>query len=153
MTLRIASRVRPSVAPTGNAARISCGLLIGFRDAGSVWVERSLACVNAAPLEARSVSFEIDPRVLVNVRRSLTSTPQSIVGFYYTNPSGQRTLGSRDCDLLANWPDMILLLHGPENEAGESLQGWWRPSGAEKPTELDIEIVKMRESSLLVCPE
>lgn len=155
MTLRIASRVETSVAPQGTSGvqRVGCGLLIGYMDSTGVWVERSLPCVNAAPPESRGDSFEIDPRVLVNVRRSLEATPQSIVGFYYTNLSGSRSIGERDRDLLRTWPGMVLLLHGPPGEAGEPLQAWCRSRDADEPEELEIEVVQMRESSLLVCPE
>ena len=155
MTLRIASRVRTAIATqsAGSPSRVGCGLLIGFREGGAAWVERSLPCVNAAPPESRAESFEIDPRVLVNVTRSLVSTPQSIVGFYYTNLSGSRTLGERDRELLELWPNTALLVHGPADSHGETLQAWWRSPDSEEASELGIEIVKMRESSLLVCPE
>ena len=106
MTVRIAERVRTAISKqaASTAPAVGCGLLVGYCEAGQPWIVRSLRCVNAAQPAERTTRFEIDPRVVVNVRRSLRETPHAphaILGFYYTDRVGSVDLGARDLEHFA----------------------------------------------------
>jgi|SRR5690606_40447667 len=150
----MATRVADSVWQHANATHplTACGLLIGRTTERGLWVERTLRCVNLVPSEAKVGTFEIDPRVMVNVTRSLGSSPNRIVGFYRSGGEPLAQPAAGDLALLEAWPDAVLVIQGERMLDGGGLRAWGR-SGGKQVMELEIAVVEPPRARLLVCPE
>lgn len=132
-------------------AEIACGLLLGWREGATCWVDRALVCRNAAP--DRHSGFAIDPGVLLNVRRSLETSALSIVGFYYTGGYGREGVPGEptplDLDNLRRWPEMVWLIALP---MGQSARAWWMDPGGVAPREISIFTASSR-LAFASCPD
>ncbi|MGQ0561583.1 MAG: M67 family metallopeptidase [Gemmatimonadota bacterium] len=127
ISIELDARVRARIGGNVSAAgpREACGLLAGYVEAGCVRVRRALPCRNVAPAEARGHRFEIDPRAVLNVRRALRPTGQSIVGFYHSHPDGSLRPSLTDMEYLCLWPDTVwLIVSGRAGSAGD-MRAWW----------------------------
>lgn len=154
MRVRFAERAVAAVGEhiAGSGVAVACGLLIGRRDEQGELVERTLRCFNAAPAGARDTMFEIDPRVLVNVRRSLAATGGTILGVYYGGRGNGGMPTERDHLHLRLWPYTTLLI-GTAGAPAAGLRAWRRESEAAEAAEIEIELVPTPPPSMLVCPE
>src|SRR5690554_3457562 len=81
----------------------ACGILVGRVGSEGVLITRSVPCRNQAPAEERHHRFSIDPRAVINVRRTLRGTPESIVGFYHSHTDGRAVPSSLDLDHIRLW--------------------------------------------------
>ena len=117
-----ALRIAPSdLAAIRAAARAAlpleaCGLLVGTE---ADRVSRVEAAANVAAEPARR--FEIDPRQLLALHRSLRGTTERLIGHWHSHPLGPPVPSV--CDLeMAHDPEMIWLLVDPKDDTARA----WR---------------------------
>lgn len=82
----------------------ACGLLVG--PAGD-WVSRVEPAANVAAEPSRR--FEIDPRQLLALHRSLRGTPERLIGHWHSHPAGPAVPSACDREMAFD-PDMVWLL-------------------------------------------
>jgi len=93
----------------------ACGLLVGHRlPNGTVEVTRVHASANLRP---QRTSFEIDPRLWVDLSRALGKGPHQIVGLYHSHPDGPAQPSA--VDLRAAWGEELVWLIVAVAGAGE----------------------------------
>lgn len=130
----------------------ACGLLIGRVDAEGVLVTRSVPCPNQAPAEERHHRFVIDPRAVLNVRRTLRGTPESIIGFYHSHPDGRAVPSVLDLEHIRLWPETVWLIVPMVREEAHQPRAWWLDAGEEEVRELAVRVAAVR-SARVFCPE
>lgn len=131
----------------------ACGMLIGVADGDGVRVTRALACPNVAALEERGHRFEIDPRAVINVRRALRGTAESVVGFYHSHPSAEAAPSASDMVSIRLWPETLwVIVPVQDGEAGEPRAWWLDEAGAPAARELAVR-VPPPPARLVACPE
>jgi proteasome lid subunit RPN8/RPN11 len=128
-----------------------CGLLIGTVDEDRVRVTRALACPNVAPVDERTHRFEIEPRVVINVRKSLRGRRESIVGFFHTHPDVEAAPSPTDLQFQTLWPETLWLIVPVFGGTPGEPRGWWLEEAAITPIELPVE--QVRPALLATCPE
>jgi proteasome lid subunit RPN8/RPN11 len=128
-----------------------CGLLIGRIEAEQVVVTRVLACPNVAPAEERGHRFQIDPRVVINVRRSLRGRSESIVGFFHSHPDAEAEPSRTDLEYLRLWPETLWLIVPVHEGTPAEPRGWWLDEWESEPREVPVE--QARPAALATCPE
>ena len=86
-----------------------CGLLIGHDiDDGGIEVVRVAMSENVEPGDRRS-RFEIDPRLLIALRRDLRGARDRIVGHYHSHPDHPARPSAHDAERA--WePEMVWLI-------------------------------------------
>lgn len=142
----------------GHAARAwpheACGLLIGRVDGTHVFVTRALPCPNQAPLEERHHRFSIDPRAVINVRRSLRGTGESIVGFYHSHTDGRAVPSALDLEHIRLWPETVWAIVPQTEGEGEPgpVRVWWLDDGAREVRELSYRVAAL-STGRMVCPD
>ena len=95
-----------------------------------VRVTRALPCPNVAPREEQAHFFALDPRAVVNVRRSLRNTAESIVGFYHSHPDAAAQPSAADMEYIRLWPETVwLIVPVAAGEPGEP-RAWWLDEAA-----------------------
>ena len=150
------ARLRESAADHGVGAYPfeACGLLIGYATEEGVQVTRALRCPNVAPRELQTHRFSIDPRVVINVRRSLRGTLESVVGFYHSHPDAPAAPSATDMEFIRLWPETVWLIV-PLNAgvAGEARA--WGLDEPESPLarEIEVRVQPTRSAPALACPE
>jgi len=129
-----------------------CGLLIGHEDEKGIRVTRALRCPNTAPREVQTHRFSIDPRVVLNVRKSLRGTPESIVGFYHSHPDAPAAPSATDMEFIRLWPETVWLI-APllAGEAGEP-RAWWLDD-ADDPMAREVAVHTLQVRAVAPCPE
>ena len=131
----------------------SCGLLIGRIEPEGVLVTRSVPCPNQAPVEDRHHRFSIDPRAVLNVRRTLRGTPESIVGFYHSHPDGRAVPSVLDLEHIRLWPETVWLIVPAGDGAAEAPgRAWWLDEGESEVRELSIRVAAL-SAPRMACPE
>ena len=149
--LRLSERVLDQIdRMVHDVADVAGGLLIGYPTETGLWVERVLPVRNLAPPATRAGAYEIDGRVVENVRATLTGTHLSILGFYYGGgavPRGERI----DTERIRLVPETIWLLP-TSNGAGRTLPRALR-EGDGSLLEMEVELLPTREGSPRFCPE
>ena len=86
-----------------------CGLLIGSHEQQNIHVIRHVWSKNVTQAD-RSKNFEIDPRVRLEVMRSLKSSPTlSIIGHYHSHPDRPAIPSPKD-HLMAYEPELIWVI-------------------------------------------
>jgi proteasome lid subunit RPN8/RPN11 len=128
-----------------------CGLLIGSSEGDTVHVTRALPCPNVAPVEQRSHRFEIDPRVVINVRRSLRGRAEAIVGFFHSHPDAEAAPSPTDLQYLTLWPETLWLIVPVSGGTPGEPRGWWLEETAIAPLEVPVE--QLRPAVLATCPD
>jgi proteasome lid subunit RPN8/RPN11 len=74
-----------------------CGLLVGCDGAdGAIEISRIVPSPNIAAAPARR--FEIDPRLWLELGRTLDGGPERIVGLYHSHPGGEAAPSRTDRD-------------------------------------------------------
>lgn len=116
--IRIAPGDLAAIRAAARAAmpREACGLLVGPSEEVISRVEPA-ANVAAEP-ERR---FEIDPRQLLALHRSLRGTPERLIGHWHSHPDGPPVPSACDRE-MAHDPDMVWLLVDPKDGAARA----WR---------------------------
>jgi proteasome lid subunit RPN8/RPN11 len=130
-----------------------CGLLIGYLGEDGVRVTRALPCPNLAAREEQTHRFVIDPRAVVNVRRSLRNTAESIVGFYHSHPDAPAAPSATDMEYIRLWPETVWLI--VPVQAGESGQprAWWLDE-VDSPEARELRVhVPPVPAKAAACPE
>lgn len=131
----------------------ACGLLIGAVDGERVFITRALPCPNLAPVEERHHRFTIDPRAVINVRRSLRGTPESIVGFYHSHTNGRAVPSALDLEHIRLWHETVWLIVPEGSPAGESpVRAWWLDAGEQEVRELSYRVATL-DVGRVACPE
>lgn len=131
-----------------------CGLLLGYPAEDGVRVSRLLPCPNVAPPERRAHFFVIDPRVVINVRRSLRGTPEQVVGFYHSHPDAAAAPSSEDMEYIRLWPETVwLIVPVAAGEPGEARAWWLDEVEDERARELGVEVIPVRTTAVTACPE
>lgn len=131
-----------------------CGLLVGRTDAGGVHLTRAVPCPNVAPLDEQERRFEIDPRVVINVRRSLRATGEQIVGFYHSHPGAAAVPSLTDLTHMRLWPETVWLIVPVFGGECRAPRVWWIDSPeAEAPREIGLRLLPLPERKLVSCPE
>ena len=87
-----------------------CGLLIGheFDEGGGIEVVRVVMSENVEPGDRRT-RFEIDPALLIALRRELRGTRDRIVGHYHSHPDHPARPSAHDAK-RAWQPEMVWLI-------------------------------------------
>ena len=151
----VAGPVRDAVR--GHAGRTfpqeACGLLIGRVEPEGVLVTRAVPCPNQAPVDERHHRFSIDPRAVLNVRRTLRGTPESIVGFYHSHPDGRAVPSVLDLEHIRLWPETVwLIVPMLDGHAQAPGRAWWLDEGETEVRELSIRVAALG-ASRMACPE
>lgn len=129
-----------------------CGLLVGRVESDGVVVTRAVPCPNQAPGEERHHRFSIDPRAVINVRRTLRGTPESIVGFYHSHTNGRAVPSALDLEHIRLWPETVWLILPEGGERETPARAWWLDAGEREVRELDFDVAALG-SARYVCPE
>lgn len=116
----------------------ACGLLIGTVDGKRTTVTRALRCPNVAPPEGRTHRFSIDPRVVINVRRSLRGGPEAIVGFFHSHPDAAAAPSRTDLEFIHLWPEVVWLIVPVQAGTTGEPRGWWLDEDGSGPRELAV---------------
>jgi proteasome lid subunit RPN8/RPN11 len=131
-----------------------CGLLIGYLGEDGVRVTRSLACPNVAEKSLQTHRFVIDPRAVLNVRRSLRGTAETIVGFYHSHPDSPAAPSSTDMEFIRLWPETVwLIVPVRGGEAGEPRAWWLDDVEAPSARELRVNVLAARAVAVTTCPD
>ncbi|HEX6926574.1 MAG TPA: M67 family metallopeptidase [Longimicrobiaceae bacterium] len=130
----------------------ACGLLIGRIEAEEVLITRAVPCPNQAPLAERHHRFSIDPRAVINVRRTLRGSPESVVGFYHSHTNGRAVPSALDVTHIRLWPETVWVIVPEGGEPGAAPRAWWLDEREAEVRELTIEVAALG-SGRLVCPE
>lgn len=150
----VAGPVRDALA--GHAGRAfpheACGMLIGRIEAQGVLVTRSVPCPNVAPVEERRHRFTIDPRAVINVRRTLRGTSDSIVGFYHSHTDGRAVPSVLDLEHIRLWPETVWLIVPEGSDREHPVRAWWLDAGETEVRELAYRVSAV-SSARFVCPE
>jgi proteasome lid subunit RPN8/RPN11 len=129
----------------------ACGLLVGRREEEAVWITRSVPCPNVAPLEERTRRFQIEPRAILNVRRTLRGTSESIVGFYHAHPDGSSSPSALDLEYIRLWPETVWVIAALGAAPNPSPRAWWLDAEETEPRELPLRV--SRNVARTACPE
>jgi proteasome lid subunit RPN8/RPN11 len=129
----------------------SCGLLIGTIESPRITVTRALRCPNAAPPEVRTHRFSIDPRVVINVRRSLRGGSESIVGFFHSHPDAAAAPSKTDLEHIRLWPEVVWLIVPVYLGSPAEPRGWWLDEEGDGPRELAV--IQEAPRLLVTCEE
>ena len=122
-----------------------CGLLVGHVEEERVRVSRAVPCPNVAAPEERTHRFIIDPRAVLNVRRSLRGTSESIVGFYHSHPDAEAKPSRTDMEYIRLWPETVWLIVPVQGgEAGEPRAWWLDEADAPHARELKVRVPPVR---------
>jgi proteasome lid subunit RPN8/RPN11 len=144
------ARVRESASnhAAGTYPFEGCGLLIGYLGEDGVRVTRAVPCPNVAAPEERTHRFIIDPRAVLNVRRSLRSTSESIVGFYHSHPDAEAKPSRTDMEYIRLWPETVwLIVPVKGGEAGEPRAWWLDDVDAPDARELRVHVPPVRAAA------
>lgn len=126
------------------------GLLLG-RTGESLWIEKLLPCRNTAVGGAASSRFEIDPRVVTNVERSLEGKPMSILGIYHGSARAENDIAGR---LEPSWiEEGPLWLFARSNGSGMRPPRILRRDAGLAGAEVAIEVIRPVVRSPVLCPE
>ena len=129
-----------------------CGLLIGYLGEGDVRVTRALPCPNVAAREEQTHRFVIDPRAVLNVRRSLRNTAESVVGFYHSHPDAPAMPSTTDMEFIRLWPETVwLIVPVAGGEVGEPRAWWLDDVDSPRPRELTVHVPPVPAAA--TCPE
>lgn len=132
----------------------ACGLLIGRVDPDGVRVTRALPCPNVAEPSERERRFAIDPRVVLNVRRSLRGSSESIVGFFHSHPDHTAEPSALDREHIALWPETLWMIVPVAGGAPAEARVWWLDQSEDAEIrELPVRVVTPRVPALAGCPE
>jgi proteasome lid subunit RPN8/RPN11 len=130
-----------------------CGLLIGYLTDDGVRVSRLLPCPNVAEPEVRTHRFIIDPRAVLNVRRSLRHSAESIVGFYHSHPDAPAAPSTTDMEYIRLWPETVWLIVPVEAGEPGAPRAWWLDdTDAPHARELRVHVAA-RSVAPAACPE
>lgn len=105
--------------------REACGLLIGVLAENEARVTRALPCPNIADASERERGFMIDPGALLNVRRSLRGTDQTILGFYHSHADADATPSGTDLAHIRLWPETVWLITPVLSGQPYPPRAWW----------------------------
>jgi proteasome lid subunit RPN8/RPN11 len=131
-----------------------CGLLIGYQAEDGARVTRALPCPNVAPQETRTHRFVIDPRAVLNVRRSLRGTSESVVGFFHSHPDVPAAPSATDMEYIRLWPETVWLIVPVARGEATAPRAWWLDEvDSTEARELEVETIPTRTVAVTVCPE
>jgi proteasome lid subunit RPN8/RPN11 len=125
--------------------REACGLLVGVGGR----VTRAVRCPNVAPAAERTNRFEIDPRAVINVRRTLRTSPEAILGFYHSHPDDGAAPSRTDLEYMRLWPETVWLIASVHEGIPARACAWWLDPDASQIRELPLETVE--PASLAGC--
>ena len=130
----------------------ACGLLIGWVDGDGVRVTRAVPCPNQAPVEERHHRFSIDPRAVINVRRTLRGSAEAIVGFYHSHTNARAVPSALDLEHIRLWPETVWLIVPAGDEVEHPVRAWWLDIGESEVRELSFRVAGLH-SARMTCPD
>lgn len=130
----------------------ACGLLIGRMETNGLLVTRAVPCPNQAPVEERHHRFVIDPRAVLNVRRTLRGTLESIVGFYHSHPDGRAVPSALDLEHIRLWPETVWVIVPMVDEEAYHPRAWWLDAGETEVRELSVRVAALSPARV-TCPD
>ena len=83
-----------------------CGLLVGERSAGAVFIREVHRSANMAP--ARANQFEIDPQLRFDLERRVREEALDLVGVYHSHPDGDAA--PSQTDIQRAWESSLVWL-------------------------------------------
>jgi proteasome lid subunit RPN8/RPN11 len=92
-----------------------CGVLVGRRLADSIEIAQAKPSKNVATQRATD-RFEIDPKTLFELHRTLRDGPDQIVGYYHSHPNGEPKPSVTDQE-GASEPEMIWLIAATDGKS------------------------------------
>jgi proteasome lid subunit RPN8/RPN11 len=152
LTARVRERVLEHAAATYPYE--GCGLLIGYVGEDGPRVTRALPCPNVAAPETRTHRFSIDPRAVLNVRKSLRGSQETVIGFFHSHPDAPAAPSVTDMEYIRLWPETVWLI--VPVFAGDATQprAWWLDDADEpQARELAVEVLPVRTAVMATCPE
>lgn len=130
-----------------------CGLLVGYTGEDGIRVTRVVPCPNVAERSEQTHRFVIDPRAVLNVRRSLRNTAETIVGFYHSHPDAPAAPSKTDMEFIRLWPETVWMIVPVEGGAPGAPRAWWLDDvDASAARELTLHVPPVR-STVATCPE
>ena len=104
----------------------ACGLLVGQREpGGACWVSAVEASANVAE-PPRTRRFEVDPRLRLQLMRTLRDGPDEVVGVYHSHPDGRAEPSEADKAMIFE-PAMVWLITAVDaGRAGPTMA--WQPT-------------------------
>ena len=130
----------------------ACVLLVGRVEDDEVRVTRAVPCPNQAPEGERHHRFSIDPRAVLNVRRTLRGSGEAIVGFYHSHPDGRAVPSVLDLEHIRLWPETVWLIVPMVDEEAHPARAWWLDAGETEVRELSIRVAAL-SAARMTCPE
>lgn len=137
---------------SGAHPRGVCGLLIGVRAVEEARVTRALACPNVAAVD-RETSFAISPRAVINVRRALRGTADTVLGFYHSFANAAAVPSTADEGSIRRWPETVWLIAPVLAGETQSMRAWWLDGVEAAVRELEVQTRSAPLRHLVSCPE
>ena len=126
-----------------------CGALLGVpEDSGSVVIAgfhplRNLASGNPDAGDSRQRSYRMDPRELLELERECGSRGITVIGFYHSHPGAAALLSRRDTEgMVPGCIYAVISVYGHELQDISDIRLWMKPSVADRPSELKLELFK-----------
>jgi proteasome lid subunit RPN8/RPN11 len=153
--VQLAGRLREAIAAHAAAdyPREACGLLVGHLAAdGVARVTRVVRCPNRAETEAQTTRFLIDPGAVINVRRSLRGTAETIIGFYHSHPDRPAAPSASDLEYMRLWPRTVWLIAPVDAGIPHAVRVWLLDE-TDGPAPREMELVDPAPAARVGCPE
>ena len=125
-----------------------CGVLLGVPEDGSVIIAvyrplRNLASGKPGSVNSRQQSYQTDPRELLELERECGSQGFTVIGFYHSHPGAAAMLSRRDTEgMVPGCIYAVISVYGHELQDISDIRLWMKPSVADRPSELKLELFK-----------
>ncbi len=126
-----------------------CGALLEVSgEAGSVIIAgfrplRNLASGKPGAGDSRQRSYQTDPRELLELERECGSQGFTVIGFYHSHPGAAAMLSRRDTEgMVPGCIYAVISVYGHELQDISDIRLWMKPSVADWPSELKLELFK-----------
>ncbi len=126
-----------------------CGALWGVPgEDGSVIIAgfrplRNLASGKPGSVNSRQRSYQMDPRELLELERECDSQGFTVIGFYHSHPGAAALLSWRDTEgMVPGCIYAVISVYGHELQDISDIRIWMKPSVADRPSELKLELFK-----------
>ena len=125
-----------------------CGALLGVPEDGSVIIAgyrplRNLAAGKPGSVNSRQQSYQTDPRELLELERECGSQGFTVIGFYHSHPGAAAMLSRRDTEgMVPGCIYAVISVYGHELQDISDIRLWMKPSVADRPSELKLELFK-----------
>jgi proteasome lid subunit RPN8/RPN11 len=98
-----------------------CGVLLGTRREGAVWVSSVHAADNRCA-DAERDRYEIDPRAILGLDHAAAEQGQAVVGFYHSHPDHPPRPSAADA--AQAWPEYMYVIMAVAAGEDTELTAW-----------------------------